>query len=58
MESQPDVALFKRLVAERLVKTGHQAEANAHLREALAFYRSVGATRLIREAERLLPASA
>jgi hypothetical protein len=43
--------------AERLVAEGRRAEADAHLSEALRFYRSVGATRYVREAEALLVAA-
>jgi len=41
-----------------LVEEGRRAEADEHLRRALAFYRSVRATRYIREGETLLAASA
>jgi tetratricopeptide (TPR) repeat protein len=58
LESVPDIALLHRLNAEHLLENGRRAEANAHLAEALAHYRSLGATHFIREAERLLPASA
>jgi class 3 adenylate cyclase/tetratricopeptide (TPR) repeat protein len=44
--------------AEKLVREGRRAEADVQLQKALAFYRSVGATRYIREAESLLAASA
>jgi len=44
--------------AELLVVAGRRAEADAFLQQALAFYRSVGATRYIREAEALFAASA
>jgi hypothetical protein len=40
------------------VAEGRRAEADAQLEQALAFYRSVGATRYIREAEALLAVSA
>jgi class 3 adenylate cyclase/tetratricopeptide (TPR) repeat protein len=45
-------------LAERLVEEGRRAEADVELAAALAFYRSVGATRYIREGEQLLAASA
>jgi tetratricopeptide (TPR) repeat protein len=45
-------------LAEALIDQGHRAEADVELGRALAFYRSVGATRYIREAEGLLAASA
>ncbi len=44
--------------AERLVADGRRAEADVQLQKALAFYRSVGATRYIREGEALLAATA
>jgi class 3 adenylate cyclase len=44
--------------AQRLVGEGRRAEADVQLQKALAFYRSVGATRYLREAEALLSASA
>jgi tetratricopeptide (TPR) repeat protein len=44
--------------ARELVSQGRRAEADVQLQKALAFYRSVGATRYIREAEALLAATA
>ena len=44
--------------AELLVADGRRAEADVQLQKALAFYRSVGATRYIREGEALLAATA
>jgi hypothetical protein len=50
---------FQRLrLAEQLIEGGNRAEADVQLRSALAFYRSVGATRYIQEAEALLRESA
>ena len=43
--------------AEKLVAGGRRPEANEQLGKALAFYRSVGATRYISEAEALLAAA-
>jgi class 3 adenylate cyclase/tetratricopeptide (TPR) repeat protein len=43
--------------AEALLETGRSEEAHAQLDRALAFYRSVGATRFIRDAEALLKAA-
>ena len=40
--------------AEALLQESHRDEARAQLERALTFYRSVGATRFIREAEELL----
>jgi class 3 adenylate cyclase len=45
-------------LAEALIDQNRRAEADVELQRALAFYRSVGATRYIREAEGLLAASA
>jgi class 3 adenylate cyclase/tetratricopeptide (TPR) repeat protein len=45
-------------LAERFVAEGRRAEADVQLQMALAFWRSVGATRYIREAEALLAATA
>jgi hypothetical protein len=46
---------YTRLRAgERLRDKGDSAEANEQLEQALAFYRYVGATRYIREADGLL----
>jgi class 3 adenylate cyclase/tetratricopeptide (TPR) repeat protein len=44
--------------AELLVAAARRAEADALLQQALAFYRSVGATAYVAEAERLFAASA
>ena len=44
--------------AEQLASEGHGAKAQPHLVRALAFYRSVGASRYVRRGEALLPASA
>ena len=44
--------------AEQHAAAGRRAEASAELDLALAFYRSVGATRYIRQGEALLAASA
>jgi hypothetical protein len=44
--------------AETLAARGHRTEASEQLDKALAFYRSVGATRYIREAESLLAITA
>jgi hypothetical protein len=50
---------YARLQAARLlVERGRRAEADEQLHRALAFYRSVGATRYVREGESLLAASA
>jgi tetratricopeptide (TPR) repeat protein len=51
-------AFFRLRAAEQLAGEGRRAEADEQLRAALAFYRSVRATRYIREGEALLAASA
>ena len=51
-------ALFRLWAAEQLVDEGRRVEADEQLRRALAFHRSVGATRYVREGEALLAASA
>jgi tetratricopeptide (TPR) repeat protein len=54
----PSYAAELRLAAaERLVRKGRHAEANAQLEQALPFFRSVGAAQYIRQAETLLAAS-
>jgi hypothetical protein len=54
--SLPDAAHARLRAAGRFLANGQNAEAEAHRQKALAFYRSVGATRYIREAEALLAA--
>jgi class 3 adenylate cyclase len=51
-------AFFRLRAAEQLLDEGRRAEADEQLRRALAFYRSVDATRYVREGEALLAASA
>ena len=51
-------ACCRLCAAEAYVAQGRRAEADEQLRPALAFYRSVGATRYVREGEALLAASA
>jgi len=51
-------AFYRLRAAEQLVREGRRAEADEELGPALAFYRSVGATRYVREGEALLAASA
>jgi len=59
VQTRPHEAYARLRAAEQLVAEGRQAEADAQLEKALAFFRSVGATRYIREAEALLaPAAA
>jgi len=54
----PFAALAALRGAESCVAAGKRAEADALLARALAFYRSVGATRYVREGEQLLAATA
>lgn len=54
----PYEAAVRLRAAARLVAEGRRAEADEQLQRALAFYRSVDATRYIREAEALLAATA
>ena len=56
--SVADVALVHLRAAQGYVDAGRRAEADQHLQAALSFYRSVHATRFVREAEKLLAASA
>src|SRR6476646_7033310 len=56
--SKPDEADARLRAAERLFGEGRRAEADGQLQLALAFYRSVGATRYVRECEALLAATA
>jgi hypothetical protein len=56
--SVPDEAYVRLEAARAHAQAGRRGEADAQLRKALAFYRSVGATRYIREAEALLAATA
>ena len=58
MGAVADEARDRLWLAEALVQQGRRADADTQLQRALAFYRSVGATRYIRRAETLLTASA
>jgi len=58
MGSPAHDAFYRLRAAEQLVREGRRAEADEELGPALAFYRSVGATRYVREGEALLAASA
>ena len=55
--SLPDEALARLRAAERLVAEGRASAADTQLHEALAFWRSVDATRYVREGEALLAAA-
>jgi class 3 adenylate cyclase/tetratricopeptide (TPR) repeat protein len=56
--SVPDAAWARLRAAAQLLAEGRRAEADTHLQRALAFWRSVGATRYIGQAETLLAATA
>jgi class 3 adenylate cyclase/tetratricopeptide (TPR) repeat protein len=58
MGAARSAAVVRLRAARELASTGRRAEADDQLRSALGFFRSVGATRFIREAEALLAASA
>jgi class 3 adenylate cyclase/tetratricopeptide (TPR) repeat protein len=53
-----DEAELRLRAAEQLVSEGRRAEADAHLRQALVLFRSLGATRYVREGEALLAQTA
>ena len=53
-----DEAELRLRAAEALVAKGRRADADVQLGAALAFYRSVGATRYVRQGEALLAATA
>jgi class 3 adenylate cyclase/tetratricopeptide (TPR) repeat protein len=54
----PEIAYARLRAAEQLLDQGRRAEADQQLQKALAFYRSVDATRYIREGEALLAETA
>ena len=58
MPSLPDAAAADLRAAEVAIGTRRRAEGDVHLGRALAFWRSVGATRFVREGEALLAESA
>ena len=58
MGAARSAALARLRAAQQLASTGRRAEVDDQLQQALRFFRSVGATRFIREAEELLAASA
>jgi hypothetical protein len=53
-----DEAAARLRAAEKLLEEGRRAEADVQLEKALAFYRSVDATRYLAKAESLLAESA
>jgi hypothetical protein len=54
METRPHEAYSRLRVAKKLVADDRRTDAEEHLIKALAFFRSVRATRYLREAEALL----
>ena len=58
MGNRTDEAYARLRAAKALIAKGRRPEADAELHHALAFYRSVGATRFIREGEALLAQTA
>jgi DNA-binding SARP family transcriptional activator/class 3 adenylate cyclase/tetratricopeptide (TPR) repeat protein len=58
MGTLPEEARDRLWLAQALIAENRRSEADIELRRALAFYRSVGATRYIRIGESLLAASA
>jgi class 3 adenylate cyclase/tetratricopeptide (TPR) repeat protein len=58
LDSLHSEAYTRLRAAEQLVAEGRRGEADVQLQKALRFYRSVGATRFVREGEALLAASA
>jgi class 3 adenylate cyclase len=55
--SKPEEAEARLRAAEALVEQGSGAEADEHLRRAVAFWRSVGASRYVEEGDALLAAA-
>jgi thioredoxin-like negative regulator of GroEL len=55
--SRPEEPEARLRAAEELMAEGRRAEADEQLQHALEFYRSVGATRYVRECEALFAAS-
>jgi hypothetical protein len=56
--SLPDEAYARLRAGEQLLNAGRRADGNAQLQQALAFYRQVGATAYLHEADALVAASA
>lgn len=52
-----DEGIARLKAGEKLLAEGRAPEAHAHLRRALAFYRSLGATRYVSQTEALLAAA-
>ncbi len=58
IRTRPHEAYARLRAAEKLIAADQRTEADDQLSRALAFFRSVGATRYLREAEALLSAPA
>ena len=58
MGAARSAALARLCAAQELARTGRRAEADDQLQQVLSFFRSVAATRFIRQAEELLASSA
>jgi hypothetical protein len=58
MPALPEEAFARLHAAGQFVERGRRPEADEQLAHALAFYRSVGAARYVREGEALLAATA
>ena len=58
MGAARSAALARLCTVQELARTGRRAEAHDQLRRALSFFRSVDATRFIRQTEEMLAASA
>jgi hypothetical protein len=54
----PDEAFYRLRAAQQFVAAGRRSDADEQLDRALGFFRSVRATRYVREGEALLAASA
>jgi Tetratricopeptide repeat len=54
MGARADEAYARLTLADRLVAAGSRADAEVFLARALELFRTMGATRFVREAERLL----
>jgi hypothetical protein len=57
MGAAVSAAIARLHLARTLLNSGHRAEADQPLQEALAFFRTVGAKRFVREGEALIDAS-
>jgi hypothetical protein len=55
--SPHDEAVARIEAARQLAAAGHSREADVQLERGLAFFRAVGATKIVRDAEGLLAAA-